>query len=271
MRSGKGNCLTVRELLSEFSASDLLSRFPKYPFEPPYDEGAYQAFYDRLIRMRPVRSGVVVLGVPWPQDDDEGWMQVRCFRIDELVAKFDFTDPLLKVKDPRRMSLKALEALPRRWQLPGEQGMEIVKARNTLGYEVFGPNADRVGRVNLATSLFYELSSYGLTVRAQRAAMRRLERDIRQSEKEIAQGKTHTLDELREELGIPKPTKREEARRHRRALVEGTRLGRDLIGAMAEYVRFKKNACCVGLKGASETAERREGGCVRNVRRKNLV
>ena len=264
MSGGRGNCLSVRELLSEFSASDMLSRFPKCPFEPPYDEVAYQAFYDRLIRMRPVRSGVVVLGVPWPQDDDEDCVQVRCFKIDDLVAKFDFSDPLLKVKDPKRMSLKALEALPRRWQLPGEQGMEIVEARNSLGYEVFGPNADRVGRINLATSLFYELSSYGLTVRAQRAAMRRIERDIRQSEKEIVQGKTHTLDELREKLGIPKPTKREEARRHRRAMVEGTRLGCDLIGVMAEYVRFKRTACSNGVEGDFETAGRREGRCVRN-------
>ena len=120
--------------------------------------------------------------------------------------------------------------------------MEIIEARNTLGYEVFVPNADKVGRVNLASCMFFELSSYGLTRRTQRAAMRRLERDILQSEKEISKGKTYTIDELREELGIPKPTKREEARRHRQSMVEGTTFVRDLIGAMAEYVRFKKIA-----------------------------
>lgn len=233
--------MTVRDLLSEFSVSDMLSRFPKCDWEPPYDESAYQAFYDRLMRMRPRERDVVVIGVPWPHGGD-GSVQPRCFRIKELIEKFDFSDPYLNVKSPKRMSLQALEALPRKWQLPGECGMEIIEARNTLGYEVFDPNADKVGRVNLATWIFFELSSYGLTRRTQRVAMRRLECDILQSKKEISQGKTYTLDVMREELGIPKPTKREEARRHRRAMIEGVSFARDLIGAMAEYVRFKKAA-----------------------------
>ncbi len=233
--------MTVRDLLSEFSVSDMLSNFPKCDWDLPYDVAAYQVFYDRLMRMRPVKRDVVVFGVPWPQGGD-GSVQPRCFRIKELVGKFDFSDPYLRVKSPKRMSLQALEALPRKWQLPGECGMEIIEVRNTLGYEVFDPNADEVGRVNLAAWMFFELSSYGLTLRAQRAAMRRLERDIMQSEKEISKGETYTIDELREEFGIPKPTKREEARRHRQAMVEGVTFARDLIRAMAEYVRFKNTA-----------------------------
>ena len=233
--------MTVRDLLSEFSVSDMLSHFPKCDWDSPYDGAAYQAFYDRLMRMRPVKRDVVVIGVPWSQGGG-GCDQPRCFRIKELVEKFDFSDPYLSVKSPKRMSLQALETLPRKCQLPGECGMEIIEAGITLGYEVFVPDADTVGRLNLASSVFFELSSYGLTRRAQRAAMKRIERDILQSEKEISKGKTYTLDELREKWGIPKPTKREEARRHRRVMVEGATFIRDLIGAMAEYVRFKKAA-----------------------------
>ncbi len=205
-------------------------------------------FVRKLLRMEPVDTGRVILGISRIHGD-EVCLEPCLYRKEDLRG-WEAPGELAGLEGIEGLAEEEIQRLAQETRLPDAYGFELSPWEEVLGCEVDPDNVQEVGADALCTGILQEMTFFGFdeeTVEKKRQELTdslQVAEEIRKLPKEEQEKYYIPAEEVFAELGLPEPTEEEEAETRRK-------ISREVLGnllrtcrALRKYVGPGENSAC---------------------------